>query len=269
MSAAQQKPTTPYQNVPRTQQVRPIERKLNTDWEYLNEGETSPYASNDETFNASYKKRGLQPQPLGKVNTNTAPANDNSYTNSTQAMPTQRRNFQSASTPTKKAKAGPSTAMKLFARTKASAVNMSILLWGSTLWLAVQIPFGLISLVMFGLTGVAQAAATSSGFASVALWVADRVLSAAGFLFGFDASVVSMSEGFALATYILVLAVGLLSIFTAYLQYTMAFLRPLSGEEANLKIGVLLFVIFGYSVPLLNLFPWILLWMAVVWKYPK
>jgi hypothetical protein len=262
MATGQPAPQTPYTTVPRTRQVRRIERKINSDWDYLAEQELSPNATSDEQFNAAYRTKGLQPQPLGTKNTPKA-ANDATYTESSPAYTRQPR---VTSAPKESDEA--STAKKLIARTKASAVNVSIMLWAGSLW-TVQLVFALLSLVMIGLTSAVQTAAASSGFASAALWLANQVVAGAGLVLGFNGNLLGMAEGFAIASYMIVLALGIGSIFAAYLQYTFALLRPLSGEQASLKMGVLLLVILGYSVPFFNIFPWIFLWTAVVWKYPK
>jgi len=255
---------------PRSKQVRRVTRvsqqRFNDDWQYLNEKPLGVHATNDEIFAASYKQQGLS----GKIQT----ANKNSNTPEVVALsaptPVQPRRSapgQNISLATNKKK--KSTTLKLIAKVKASTINASIMAWGGGLWFMVQLPFALISLIMLGLAGTVSGATQSSSILGWAAGAASKIVEGAAAIVGIDASLTSISTSLFTVTYLLVLAVGLITIFTAFLQYTLAFLNPLSGEMAGLKHGTFLLVLFGYSTPLLNLFPWILLWMAVVWKYPK
>lgn len=259
MANSQSAPQTPYMNTPRAQQVRRVERRLNDDWQYIQPEEVSDYATISESFIAEHNRRGTQATTLDdkeKKAQRAFAANDPIYVTDTPR-------------PVAVKKKKVSTPEKLLARTKASANNISIMMWGTTLWLSVQLPLALISLMMLGLTSAVQAAADAGGITSALFWLANTASSTLGALFGFDSSIMGMSENFFLATYLIVFALGMCMVFAAYLQYTLSLLHPLSGEMGGLKMGVFIFVIFGYSVPLLNIFPWILLWMAVVWKYPR
>ena len=253
---------------PRAKQVRNAMRlggeRINDDFRYLNQQELSQNASNDEIFNAKYQKSGLQPTTNDQKRTEKA-SNDVSYVEESY---TQNSGAQPAVTVKERLKK-PSTASKLRGKLKATANNITIMTWGTTIWLSFQLPIAILSIAMFGMTGAANAAANSNGFISIAVWIASQVASGINAISGFNLNLLSMAEDLFLLSYVLVLAIGILTILTAYLQYTLSFLRPLSGEMAGLKIGTLLLVIAGYSIPLLNIFPWILLWMAVVWKYPK
>ncbi len=256
---------------PRSKQVRNAQRlggtRINNDFAYLQQAELTQNASNDEIFNASYQKQGLQPTNFTDQKVETVPEKE--YIESDSQSAETNSSYQNSIAAAKKKSEKPSTAIKLFARTKATANNVSIMMWGGTLWFSFQLPFALISLAMFGISSAVHTAVNASGFISAAAWLANKVVSGVSSVFGFDVNLLEMADSFFLVTYLLVLAVGILSIFVAYLQYSLSFLRPLSGEMAGLKIGVLLLAVAGYSIPLLNLFPWILLWMAVVWKYPK
>lgn len=267
-------PDTYTKNVgatPRSQQVRRVTRvsqqRFNEDWQYLNEKPLSANASNDEIFNASYKQRGLS----GKIET----PNKNSNNPEIVLEDTASRAPAYTAGQNKKANANafadkkPSEARALMAKAKATTINASIMAWAGGLWFTLQLPFALISLVMLGMAGMVAGAKSAGGILGWATTAASAIVEGAAAIVGIETDLVSISTSFFTVTYLLVLAVGLLTIFAVFLQYTLAFLKPLSGEMAGLKQGTFLLVLFGYSTPLLNIFPWILLWMVVVWKYPK
>ncbi len=257
---------------PRNKQVR--RQRINNDWQDLNEKPLNVHATTDEIFlKTSYENPYKQQGLLGKIeipnkNTNTPENTVGDYYSDT-ASRAQSRNNERSQELIQANKKKHSKALRLVARAKATSVNASIMVWGGSLWFTLQLPFALISLVMLGLAGVINGATEANGILGWAASTAEKLIAGAASIVGIDASLTGISTSFFTVTYLLVLALGLLSIFAAFLQYTLAFLKPLSGEMAGLKQGTFLLVLFGYSTPLLNLFPWILLWMAVVWKYPK
>jgi hypothetical protein len=257
---------------PRSQQVRVTsvsKKRFNEDYQYLGETPLRANASNDEIFNASYKQQGLSGKiqtPNKNSNTVDKAANEPVFNTPTQ---TQSRGGSAAQKIIRADKKETSTALKLIAKTKASTINASIMVWGGSLWFTVQLPFAIISLIMLGIAGTVKGATQASGILGWAATVANKIVEGAAYIVGIDTSLTAISTSFFTVTYLLILAIGLICIFAAFLQYTLAFLKPLSGEMAGLKQGTFLLVLFGYSTPLLNIFPWILLWMAVVWKYPK
>jgi hypothetical protein len=248
---------------PRAKQVR----RINDDWAYINSSDVSPYATNDEKFNASYQTKGLQPQGLNNNGKNKKDPNDETA-NPTVATPeniSRLRRMAQLATKNKAAK----TATKVAFRARVSAVNTSIFAWGSYLWL-VQLLFAVISLSMLGIMGVTSAIIKESGvIGGTAVWLAEKLAEGVRFVSGIDVNLAAIAEGMFIAPYVLVIAIGIITILAAYLQYALSFIKPLSGEMGGLKLGTLLLALIGYSVPLLNIFPWALIWMAVVWKYPR
>ena len=71
------------------------------------------------------------------------------------------------------------------------------------------------------------------------------------------------------AFYTIFIAVSLFLLFLFLLIYLVHLLKPLSGQKASLKIGMFLLAIIGYSIPILNLFPWFVPWALVVWRHPN
>ncbi len=264
-SNAQQKNSVGYYDqaevVPRAKRVR----KINNDFEYLNQGDLPAHASNDEIFNASYKTRGLQPQSLDKIEPKEA-VNDENYNN--QVIDEQiRRNRNQVLRQIAQKKASQKM-VRVALKSRVSAVNLSIFAWGSTVYL-VQLIFGLISLVMLGVTAVAYGIINSSGLGSALSWLASAAQAGIKFVAGIDINLAASADGLFFIPYIIVMVLGLITLFTAWLQYTMALLKPLSGEKSGLKLGLFMLAYICYNVPILNIFPWALPWMLVVWKYPR
>lgn len=244
---------------------------INDDYTYLNKGELPANATNDAIFNASYQTKGLQPQGLQKSRRSVPAANEAEHDQSNNFEANRQLQAQGrAAQVEQQAKKKKALALKLAARIRASAVNLSVFAWATPLWAAVQLPAAILSIITFAIAGTVNAFLSSSNvIVSAATWIAEKALAGVGMLFGLDINLIKMADGLFLITYSFVLALGFFTLMIIYLQYTMALLRPLSGEGSGLKMGMFLLAIVGYSLPLLNLFPWTLLWMAAVWKYPR
>ncbi len=238
------------------------------------------YPSTDQTFNEEYTKKGLQPLGLGNNETGnesaqkrassdaandpsyySEAANDPEYHNTKQGSARQKLSLKNA--------AGEKIVKALALKTRVSAVNYSIFAWGGSLWLFVQLPLSLLFLVTLGLIGVIQGGADANILTKAVAGIINTVTTAAGYLVGFEGNLSDLAGGYMLILYVLLIAIGFISLFVAFLQYIMAFLNPLGGEAAGLKKGIFLLCLFGYSAPIFNMFPWVLLFMAVVWKYPR
>lgn len=262
---------------PRSKQIRNAQKlggtRINDDFSYLNQEELDSNASNDEIFNANYQKQGLQPTSVQTKRKGTPSANDNQYDGRlTTARYTKREQLMPQNNLARQAQSQRklNKARLLLARNRATMINYSIFVWSGGTWMTVQLPFALLNLVAFGITlGVNALFQSSNKIVSAAAWLADKVVSGVGSLLGFDINLVQMADDLFLLTYILIFSVGVFTLFTIFLQYTLANLRPLSGQQSGLKLGMLLLAIIGYSVPLLNMFPWAIVWMVAVWKYPK
>ncbi len=154
------------------------------------------------------------------------------------------------------------------AKMTASSVTIRNASWITYSWIFVQLPLAILSILSFGIVAGLDAITKSEG--GVLKWIAAKAVSlvneVAKFI-GVDFAEIAFS--IAAGLYALILALGLLSILTVYFQYIAAGLRPTTGRGSGLKTGMLLLSIIGYSTPMLNIFPFVLLWMAAVWYHPK
>lgn len=174
------------------------------------------------------------------------------------------------------------------AKLRGRSVTLSIWAWAFPSWISVQLLFALMSFLMFALAAAISGFTSAlsappdkddnaivsagkialnsvfQGAAAAAKFINDYVLG----YFGIDLTVFDPTNLF-LLTYLVVFAFGMLVLLAIYFIYKFAFLNPLSGEGGGMKTGALLLAIVGYSVPVLNLFPWFLPWTLAVWRHPK
>lgn len=156
----------------------------------------------------------------------------------------------------------------LVARTRASTINSAAIAWQGPLWLTFQLPLALFNIITLAAVGAMDTVTAASS--NPVAWVAGKLASAAAelaSLIGVDFGGIALAMFF--ITEVAILGFGIMSIFFLYLQYKMALLEPFAGQHSGLKMGVLMLVILGYTIPIANLFPFVFLWMAVVWLYPK
>lgn len=165
------------------------------------------------------------------------------------------------------------------AKMRVKFINRMILAWGLPLWATFQIPFAIFNIVFFGLMAAVSAVMTTNsddstltvlaktvavGFLSALAWVADKIKD----FTGWDPGALNPGNFWAL-TEMVMFGYTIIIIFLMYIQYKVALLNPLSGKGEAGKYGALIFMIFGYLIPILNLFPWFLIWLFAVGRNPK
>ena len=236
--------------------------QINDDWQYLNESKTPNHPTTDQQFNIHYKDSGMQSISNIKIEKRKDPpkaANDPTFnvsvTTITKKEPVEVKNLETEAL--KLLKTSPRT------RAKANAVTVSIGTWYGWVWVT-QLIFAVISIIAFGSMALGSEAASEN---IINQWTANLVNSASKFFLGY-----SFADGIQIlfiATHAIVMAIGFFSLLAAFLQYKISGLNPLNGNQSSLKQVSLLLILIGYSMPILNLFPWMYVWIIVVWKYPK
>ena len=158
---------------------------------------------------------------------------------------------------------------KLFKYAKTTTVSASIVAWGMSLW-TIQVIFALISTIFLGLMGAGDAVISSNLVTRIGGWLVERAVEGGTWLIsGTAISVSDIGAGVFMALYMVVFAIGFGTLCAASFQYMASLIQPLSGEHSGTKYVAFLIAILGYATPILNLFPWFLVFVAVVWKYPK
>ena len=145
------------------------------------------------------------------------------------------------------------------ATARAATTSLIIFSWSATIYLCVQLPFAVFSLVMLG----ASAAVADSWVASATAWVWNM----ASYILGFPAIDITT---FFFIGYIIALISGYICLLGGLAQYMLVFLNPLGGVEGGtVKKASFLLAFTLYAVPGFNLFPWLWLWLLAVTRYPK
>lgn len=238
-----------------------------------------------DEFNATYAKAGIQSQsqfdqPIRKVETEKfadvesegETVEDNFYTSNvtTAYRSTANDRGQKVLKPAYDAVAKVTGhAEDKLQRLKITRVN-GIMMWPSlTFWFFFQLPLGILNLIAFGFSAYLMdliGVSPNGGFfdrLTGGLFV--TLLSAVDQILGIKINPADLYYITAGAVFILGLAV----IILISIVYTLSSVRFLLGSGAVLKIPTFLFAIFFLLWPFLNIFPWHLLWMAAVYRYPK
>lgn len=252
--------------------------RINDDWAYLNEEEFDPYESTDKTFNRNYRHRGLSGDAKNTAENEEEfdqNSNDQEYKTSTvdrQSDVNKERNSRRSKEARKailntlEENRTIQKGLGLANKRKTVAVTRSIIYWGGYIWLFVQVPIALFGIILFAIIGglselglVADSNLITSTLKSVAGVV--------GGIIGFQLG--DVLEAFFFITYILILAIGMITTLCIFIQHSLALNLPLSGRGTSWKIGALILAFIGYATPVINILPWALPWILAIGKYPR
>lgn len=283
--ALPQRKNEPQINQPEPGQTRRVQKHFNSDWEYLNKNKE---ASNDSSYSSpshptvdqsftdtDFGRTGMIMQPTGLNAANESKISPeaskeasggresegkiNEY--GTKNMPIKPSFFQSKAKMAERAKRNA-------ARFKTSSINTAAMSWQVPLWLTFQLPLAIFNVITLAVVGARDAISANTD--NPLTWIAGKLISAQDALLSLvGLNFIEISGGLFMITEMAIIGFGVMSILFLFLQYKMAFINPLSGQHSSLKLGTLLLVIVGYTIPIANMFPFIFLWMAVVWLYPR
>lgn len=225
-------------------------------------GNNGRYPTVDQTFRNTYINQGVGPSILSsaqKNNPDTDPSNESAGPSSgtRSAFKTSVKGFKvrtpqqmalRALTHPGEARQAAQKAQQLIkAGTQtAKAVEVSISMastWGWMVYL-VQLIFAVVSIVALGMSGGFKAANDT--------WI--------GYILPNSLD----PEPLFYIGMIVALVCGYITLFTAGFIYTSAGVPCLSGNRAGNKWMMLLLAFIGYSLPILNIFPWALGWFYAV-----
>ncbi len=260
----------------------------------------SGHKTTDQQFTESYAKAGLQPSSLDDIPPG---ANQRQYDavpqitrsaggrESTASVPAGVSNEQlqyrqaagQASFLKKAMRSKVSLAKTNAAHIKAAATTASIYSWAVPLWLIFQLPLALLGLaaMMVGIaieTAIRDYAVAKPddgiltyAFKTVVGAVLEAGTAVVGYitgLFGIDLSILNPLNIF-LALHLVLVGYAIILLFAIFLIYKLRFMNPLFGSGGGMKTGAFLLALVGYSVPILNLFPWFVPWTVTVFLHPK
>ena len=157
-----------------------------------------------------------------------------------------------------------------------SVVSVEIFSWAGWIWLVFQVPFAILTVVFLGLMGLQakwQEFVHNTTAGQIIDWVTTPIqwlgqgAAAIAKLLGADISAISFSNFFMLSL-MLTAFIGWGTLLAMGINYVVTMTKCLSGKGSGIKWTTLLIAVCAYGIPVLNLFPWFLLWLGAVWLYP-
>ena len=169
----------------------------------------------------------------------------------------------------KKLPGGSEGALKNIAdRAYATEVSLSTLSWGTWVWATLQLPFAILALVFFSLAGAVEYLNDKAGVVGdVVTTIASWVGGVLTFFLGIDLSLFNPENIFML-TNAITWFIGLATLVAVGLTYALAGIPCLSGKATALKYTTLIMACVAYAIPVLNVLPWAIFWVLVVWLFP-
>lgn len=251
------------------QEIRRVKKinanRINDDWAYLEESEKPNHPSTDQIFNDTYKQNGIRSIKVSEQKKpNDQKENSENVQNSRVTTNYRTRNKKKLLAPSNILHEASEIKKDVKAKMTATKINLTTLQLAIWLYIMVQVPFAILSLIVLGSASGAESVINSNFIFKGIAKVIDTITESIG---GFKVSDILL--GFAALTAIIAFLAGMLVVSVLYSRYFINFLHPMSGKYGGLKIGVLLLSFIGYLLPFANLFPWVVLIMAVVWKYPR
>lgn len=140
---------------------------------------------------------------------------------------------------------------------------------GQIPWMIATFIFGLLGTIFLGAILAMDAVTTpdGKGFWGSLVAYATSAINELAQIVGIDFGEIAFS--LFLVCFVIVLGIMLISVTLSTTIMMVRGIKPLSGQAEGLKWGSLLLVFIGYSIPIVNMFPWILVYLGVVWLYPK
>ncbi|MEY3783919.1 MAG: hypothetical protein RLZZ230_241 [Candidatus Parcubacteria bacterium] len=233
----------------------------------------------DEQFNAAYATKGIQPtddkhNPSAIRNVDVSNYLDDRQ--ESQIITESSINKINSNEPLLQ------TAGLKEARLRAFGVNSFVRSGGIYTWLVFQVPFAILNIVLFGIAAGMSAVSAANKVADgdallnkgakvIGNAVIDTVSKATDVVMDALSIDLSMLDplNFWLITEIIMFAFGLVTLIGIYLTYKLSNFSPLGGQGSGSKIGAFILALVGYTIPLLNLFPWFYLWTMAVQRHPK
>ena len=229
--------------------------------------------STDEIFSDQYAKAGLQPANLNRAPDQTSRARTTYATQS--SVPKISRAYPSR-VPKIKRKKKVSVGRMALARVRVTSANVWIASWAMFWYLTFQLPMAAISAAGLGIVYAVYESITTNAAGRFLLPVIESIVKSTSNeleallkwalkLFGINFDPILLF----ITPFALVFLLGLFQLILTWFVYSAMRINSLSGKAGGIKGFMFILAGVGYAIPILNMFPLIFLWMAVVWIYPK
>ena len=172
-------------------------------------------------------------------------------------------------------------------RARAVASTITIWSWGMFLWITFQLPLAVISIIFLAInqmifelyTTLTVSTAEDGLLVTAAKYVGNLIATTLGSIYellnailiktmGIDLNFLNPA-GLFMATHLAVMALGWVTLLTAAVVYSMSGSKPIFGGGGGTKALFFLLAMVAYAIPIMNLFPWFILWTLAVIKNPK
>jgi hypothetical protein len=222
-----------------------------------------------ETMDENFSKQYTNPvnSNINRVERTYAPASENQYR--TRNVPQVRKRVKH------KEKKASKAEIKI-ARLKLTAINGWIISWVIFWYLAIQLPFAMLSAVGLGMAYTVYQTInnilgerTANYVVSGMLNTGEKMSSVISYLaktifqLPFDPMLIFITP------FALIFLLNIFQLLITWFIYNLAGIKALSGNRGGLKNIMFIIAGVGCIAPILNMFPLILLWIIFVWKYPK
>jgi hypothetical protein len=243
----------------------------------------------DKEFNQTYENAGLQPTLKTQLDERSPAAEQQRTSRFSEQQNISRVSTTASEAPTIVRAVGRSKGIRSAAervqklegkaetagyKLLAKSLHRTNLAWGMSVYVALQLPVALTSLVFlsfFIAAGTIEAAAkaVTGGFIYDGIkFVAQKVAEVSGAVLGFDASAFDPESAY-VAMSLLAFLIGLSTMLIMGIMYQLATINSLFGRGATVKIAAFILCLAGYLFPVFNLVPWFAVWSWSVSKYPK
>ncbi len=152
---------------------------------------------------------------------------------------------------------------------KATRVNMAVLSSATPVWFTVQLPLALAAIVALSLAGVEEVLSEGSFLYSLFDGITGGIQYVTGVNLNAIEGLTLVSQALFAALTLLVFLIGMMTLFAMATMYTFSGVNCFFGEHAGFKMAAFILTMLFYLIPILNIFPWFMLWGIVVWFYPK
>ncbi len=239
----------------------------------------------DEQFSDSYAEQGIRPQGLDQSGSSPTQNKQDTLSQPNEITPTiqTRRGAQAAAERRRQINLRRG-AVKTSKKAKALRVTWTAGSVCTSIWLLVQMPLAIMTNISFGLAVAVHAfvAKTDPLPEEKSIWdyvvygvgkikdaavsVAKGIVKLVDETFGIDLTVFDPMNLFLIFNAIM-LAYAIVLLLIIYLVYTFLDLEPLlAGKGGAAKTGAFLMCFIGYTIPLINIVPWVLFWLRAIYK---
>lgn len=158
---------------------------------------------------------------------------------------------------------------------KVTRVNIMIISAAASMYTMIQLPAAIIAIVFLGLMFMVESLQntikdyTGTIIYNAISYIASGLSDLIAKIIGFDIINTINPATFFVLAYLVTILIGIATLIGAVIVYQVSLVNCLGGKQAGKKMTAFVIALSFYMIPILNIFPWGLYWMFVVWKHPE